>query len=218
MRQRPGRVPLIVAALAPASLVLSHDLSFLASYGSSFRSVLVATGHDGRWTEMVGMVIGLSALLAFVATVRLGVLWRRVRSLEAGRRRSLALAPSELARCVARVWPWLLAVTLALFLGQENLERLAQDGSVPGLTPLFGASTIPPIAVIMVVSAVVSAVGALFARSHEILVARIRAALAAARPPRRALQLRVPVSVVCPSVSLIAAHLGRRAPPLAQAA
>jgi hypothetical protein len=123
MRSRLGRTPFVIAALAPASLVLVHNLTFLAAYGSQFQAVLRATGHDGRWTATVMVVVVVSALLAGVGLARLGWLWLQARSLERvhGHRPKTDF-PGYL-RILARLWPWLAFVTAVLFVGQENLEQ-----------------------------------------------------------------------------------------------
>ena len=130
MRSRPGRTSLVTAALAPASLVLVHDLSFLAAYGSQFQAVLRATGHDSRWTSTVALVITISALLGIVGAARLAALWFRARRLErvAGRRPTTDVR--GYLRLILRIWPLLALLTAVLFLGRENLELAARGEAV----------------------------------------------------------------------------------------
>jgi hypothetical protein len=211
MRLRPGRVPLLLAALAPASLVLSHDLSFLAVYGPEYRAVLLATGHDGRWSSTVSIVVAISALLAAAALGRLAVLWWQARGLEAT---FPALSGRPLLGRVASFWPRLLLLTALLFLAQENAEHLAQGAGPAGLGPLFARGPVQPFEIVALVSLIASMVAALFLWTHAALIAGIRAALSrrhrAGRPPVAA----TPIRYDRPRGPLIALHLGRRAPPL----
>jgi hypothetical protein len=213
MRLRSGRVPLLLAALAPASLVLSHDLSFLVSYGPWYRAVLAATGHGGRWTDAVAAVLLVSGLLAIVAAARLVALWSRARSLEARTGAGGGLPRSDYAGSLIRVWPWLLCITALLFVTQENLERLAQGMPLPGIGVLVGDTTVPPIAIIAAVSLSLSLLAALFTWSRATLVERIRAAIARRRRPAIASTTRPTAHHDLPSASRPALHHGRRAPP-----
>lgn len=214
MRQRLRRTPLIIAALAlaPASLVLVHDLAFLATYGSQFKAALLATGHDGRWTSTVSVVISLSALLWFVGLARLASLWLQARALEriAGQRPTIDV--HAYFRILFRIWPWLALVTAALFVCQENLEHAALGAPLPGIEPLLGGLTVPPLLVLASVTLVLSALGALLVWSHAALTARITAALGTRRPAR-ALRSRRPAAPTWAPAPVMSLNLGRRAPP-----
>jgi hypothetical protein len=212
MRQRLRRTPLIIAALAPASLVLVHDLAFLATYGSRFQAALLATGHDGRWTSTVSVVISLSALLGFVGVARLASLWLQARALEriAGQRPTIDV--HGYLRILFRIWPWLALVTAFLFVCQENLEHAALGAPLPGIEPLLGGLTVPPLLVVASVTLVLSVLGALLVWSYAALTARIAAALGTRRPAR-ALLTRRPAAPTWAPDSVMSRNLGRRAPP-----
>jgi hypothetical protein len=213
MRSRLGRTPFVIAALAPASLVLVHNLTFLAAYGSQFQAVLRATGHDGRWTATVMVVVVVSALLAGVGLARLGWLWLQARSLERvhGHRPKTDF-PGYL-RILARLWPWLAFVTAVLFVGQENLEQASLGEPLPGLEPLLSGSSLPPFVILTAVTFVLAALGALLRWGHATLTARIAAALRTRRPAPAALALRQPAMPTRTPSSIMSRNLGRRAPP-----
>jgi hypothetical protein len=98
-----------------ASLVLAHNLIFIAGYGSRFGSVLVHTGHDHGWTVGTAMP-GLSVLasaaypnaVAIILAVALGISmvaallgWRSsvlIARIQAARSAGPAAAPLSLRR------------------------------------------------------------------------------------------------------------------------
>jgi hypothetical protein len=213
MGSRLGRTPLVIAALAPASLVLVHDLSFLTAYGSQFQAVLRATGHDGRWTSTVSMVIAVTTMLGVVGLARLASLWSQARTLEHVSGQRPPRNVSGYLRIVLRIWPWLSLLTALLFLGRENLEHAALGAPLPGLEPLLAGPTIPPLLVLGSVTFVLSALGALLVWGHATLTARIAAALGIRRPARISTARRRPAAPASASASILALNLGRRAPP-----
>lgn len=213
MRPRIGRTPLVIAALLPASLVLVHDLAFLAAYGSQFHAILVATGHDSRWTSTVSVVIAVSSLLGVVALARLAALWLQARALErtAGQRR-----PSDVSgylRILLRMWPWLAFLTAVLFLGQENLEQATRGAPLPGFEPLLNGQSVLPLLVLAAVTFVLAALGGLLVWGHATLAARIAAALRTLRPRSSPRASRPLVAPTWTPWSVMALNLGRRAPP-----
>ena len=212
MRQRVRRTPLIIAALAPVSLVLVHDLAFLATYGSQFDAALLATGHDGRWTSTVSVVISVSALLGFVGLARLASLWLQARALERVADRRPTTDVRGYLRILLRVWPWLALVTGVLFLGQENLEHAVLGAPLPGIDPLLSGRTVPPLLVLALVTFVLSALGALLVWGHAALTARIAAVLGTRRPAR-VLLTRRPTAPTWAPAPVMSLNLGRRAPP-----
>ena len=213
MRPRIGRTPLVIAALLPASLVLVHDLAFLAAYGSQFHAVLVATGHDSRWTSTVTVVIAVSALLGILGLARLAALWFQARGLEriAGQRPPRDV--SGYLRIVLRIWPWLALLTAVLFLGQENLEQAALGAPLPGIEPLVNGQSVSPLLVLAAVTFVLSALGGLLVWGHATLMARIAAALRTLRPRPAPRASRRPLAPTWTPSSVMARNLGRRAPP-----
>jgi hypothetical protein len=213
MRPPIGRSPLVVAALAPASLVLVHNLVFLAAYGAQFQVVLTATGHDGRWEATVTVVAVLSANLGGVGLARLGFLWLKARSLGRARGHRPVVDVRAYLRVLAPLWLRLSLVTAALYLGQENLEGAAIGQPLPGLEPLLSGWSVPPLAVLASVTLLLAALGALFLWGDEALVARIAAALRRGRRAEAPVARRPPSAPSRAIASLLSLNLGRRAPP-----
>lgn len=216
MRRPTLRLVATVAALSPVSLVLAHNLSFLAAYGSNSDDVLRATGHAEAWTSAVRAVIAVSAALGLAAFVRLLALWRTASRVE----RELGVQPRTdwraLGRTVLGLWVWLAVLTAAWFLVQENLERLAMGQPLPGLDPLLEGGLVGPLLIVPAISLIVALVGGLFRWGIAALRARIAAAIAAHRRARPATVRRPSGADARPS-SLLARNRGLRAPPIALA-
>jgi hypothetical protein len=208
-----GRVPLVIAALTPASLVLVHDVSFLAAYGASYRAVLAATGHDGRWTSTVTIVLVVSALLGTVGGARLGWLWLRARSLDRDGGSGRISNVRGYVRVLARIWPWLALLTAALFVAQENLEAVARGVPLPGLEPLLARSSAPAPVILGLTTFAVAALGALLLWGHETLTARFAASPGTPRPAPAPPAVRPSTTPERAPASILSLHLGRRAPP-----
>ena len=214
MSLRRSRVLLAVAVLAPASVVLVHDLSFLAEFGPSFRAALRATGHDDRWASTVAIVLAVSTLLVSLALARLTFLWLKARSLEriAGNRSHVDAG--AYLRLIARTWPSLAVVTAVIFLVQENIERLTVGEPLPGLEPLVSGPSARPIEILALVSLALAALGALLLWGHTTLVARIEAAHRRSTARGRAPLVRRPIvptsRALRPPASV---NLAQRAPP-----
>jgi hypothetical protein len=213
MRVGGRRVVLVIAALAPASLVLTHDLSFLAAYGGSYRAVLAATGHDARWSSTVTLVLVVSALLVAVGLARLGWLWLRARSVERGGAAGRAWDIGGYLRVLATIWPWLALTTAALFVWRENLEAAALGAPLPGIGPLLSGSSVPTPAILALVTFAIAALGALLLWGHDSLIARIEAARTSLRPAHSPLATMPPAPRTHAPTSILSLNLGRRAPP-----
>jgi hypothetical protein len=193
--------------------VLSHDLSFLATYGADYELALRATGHGEQWTLTVAVVLAISMALLSAASVRMAILWRRTRALEreAGTRGDRDW--SSLGRRVLWIWVVLGGATVLAFVAQENVERIVAGGVAPGIEPLLPPGGIGPLPIIAAVSLLAAAVGCLFTEAPRALRARIAAALARLQAGRPAATPRPPVADVHRPCSLLARNLGRRAPP-----
>ncbi len=217
MRRPKVRLAAWVAALSPVSLVLSHDLSFLAAYGPGYSAALRATGHDARWTSAVAAVIAVSAVLGVAALSRLLSLWRRARRAERDSRTRARPGWRAYARTVLVIWAPLALATAGWFLAQENLERVSAGLPPAGLEPIVGPGLGGPLLIIPAVSLVVALVGGLFRWGAAALRARIAAAAAAAARPRPA-RVRVPAAPRLRRSRGLAHNLGLRAPPTPLAA
>ncbi len=214
--QRPSPRPaLVVAVLSPLSLVLSHNLAFLLSYGSEMHLALRATGHDGAWSDAANLVVACSAALGLAGGARIAVLWLAVRRL--GREAGGATNPGwrGFGSLLLRAWLGILAVTTAWYLVQEHLERLAVGQVAPLLDPLLAGGLGGPLLVIPAVSLLAALVGALFRWSVSALLARLTAAGRPTRVRRRPVSGRRPAGRVTHPSALLARRLGLRAPPMA---
>jgi hypothetical protein len=182
-----SRAVLAWVALASVTLVLAHEVVFLAGYGTRFGMALADSGHDARWARAVVAVLTLGALLAVAAGWRLYQLRTLARTLSEGRPRRASvtggLTMPVLRRPVLRAWATLLASTTVTFLIQENWERLVAGQAPPGLGVLGSPEYPNSLLVILVVTLVVGVIAGLYRWHRDALVARIAAARS--RWPRR---------------------------------
>jgi len=161
------------ATLVAMSLVLSHELVYLARYGSAYGEALVHSGHGVGWSRAVAVVVALGLLLALAGA---GQLVRLARAAAAARpQRPGRPAVRVLASRWLRAWGYLSAATLALLTIQENAERAATGLAAPGLGLLATPEYAWGWAIAIAVAAVVSLVAVLFAWRRDVLLARIRA-------------------------------------------
>ena len=213
--QRPSMgLALVVLALSPLSLVLSHNLVFLLAYGSEASLVLRATGHDATWFNAVRLVFACSAVLAVAAAARVAVLWQTARRLERGTGRLAHTGWRGFGRLLVRMWIALALITALWFLVQENAERLFIGEAAPLLDPLLEGGPTGPLLVIPAISLLAALVGTLFRWGVSALLARITAARLARKRPRPSVVPR-PVGRISHPSALLARHLGLRAPPAA---
>jgi hypothetical protein len=198
------------------TLVLAHELVFLARYGSDYGVALIYSGHGEAWQQSVSFVLLLGCVLLVAALLRLHQLGLRVRALARPARRAGRPPGREDLHYRPLLWTWLqttawLAPCVAILLTiQENAERAAVGLPTPGLW-LLGSPDYPAGAwIVLAVSAVVALVASLYRWRRDRLVARLRAArLRFARAPRlpRLVHRRIPRG------SRLARRLGLRAPP-----
>jgi len=206
---------LSLATLSLAALILGHHLVFLTAYGPEYWTMLERTGHGPVWAITVATVAILSAGLVFLALRRLASLRRQARTVQENGATVRDASLRDLAGVVTRLWCLVVVVSLALFVLNENLERIAIGVPAPGIAILAsGIGHTSPILVFMAVSAAVALVAGLYRWRRDVLLARVRAGrltwdrLAHARPPRPSLlPRRRPRSVV-------GSRLAGRAPPL----
>jgi hypothetical protein len=204
---------LSLATLSLAALILGHHLVFLSAYGPQYWTLLERTGHGPVWAITVATIAILCAGLVFLALRRLTSLRRLARAVETGGTTVRDGRLRHLARQVIRLWAVIVTVSLALFVLNENLERVANGLPVPGLTLLAGVGHASPILVFALVAAAVALVAGLYRWRRDILLARLRAERQAwdrsadAHPARpSSLARRRPRSVV-------GSRLAGRAPP-----
>ena len=203
------------AVTALASLVLAHSLIFIAGYGSRFGAAMQQSGHDHGWALAAATSIGLAGSTLGIALGRLIHLRRTAR-----RARAVTL-PTEpgLGAFATRWLAWwiaLAAITVVLFVLQENLELAGVGTRSPGFGVLTSAAYPNAIAIIVAVALGISLVAALLGWRASVLTARIEAArLRTGTSAAPAVRLHEPIDRR--QASLLGRRLAGRAPPLVPA-
>ncbi|HEY8871039.1 MAG TPA: hypothetical protein VIM30_16850 [Candidatus Limnocylindrales bacterium] len=173
-----------LGALATAALLFAHEAVYHLRFGFGPRltGAMSAGGHDAYWRIFLALALCAAASLTLATAVRLAGLAWRVRRLErqpAGKAaRSHEIAPgyrTELLGLWRRLYP---TVALA-FIAQENVERLAAGGGLPGPGILGGSGLLLALAVVGGVTLVVSAAGAIVRLRIRRLEAQLADAAAA---------------------------------------
>jgi hypothetical protein len=195
------------------SLVLAHDLTFLARYGSAYGEALAHAGHGAGWDRAVATILVLAALVALGALARLRALSRDV-TVTVSRSADAEAVPGR-ARVAGRWasdWIRLSAVVGGLLTLQENVERLLAGLTPPGVLALLSPEYAFGWLIVVAVAAVMACVVALYRWRRSILIARrtprdrhVSTAVPAASPLDRGLRARQ---------SLLGRRGGLRAPPL----
>lgn len=204
----------ITGTLVLAALALGHELIYLLAhgFGEGYARAMQEGGHDRYWTSFVLIVLVVTGCLSVVAAAQ----WRRLRRLAVGvGAGTVRLADGGLDRFLELLRPLWLRVsagTIAAYLIQENTETASIGAPLPGLGVLGGEHAIA-LPVLLAVSLVVAAVGALVGWRREILLARIRAA-ARLRLRAPAATLRPALDVDRPANRREGRRNGVRAPPL----
>jgi hypothetical protein len=197
--------------LSLATLVVGHNLTFLATYGPDYGVALARTGHGAQWDDTVKSVLAAVGLLGATAALRLANLCWLVAH-RTTTRMLAGLSFRAYGRVVAPLWLRLFAISIALFVVQENYERWTAGLNLPGLAVLAPSRVLGPLPVFLLVSLLVAAVAALFRWGIETLEARIAATrlakqrVASAPGRRRARPERA-------RGSILGSNLAGRAPP-----
>jgi hypothetical protein len=209
LRRLRQRLPF--AGMGLLTLVLAHNLVYVAGYGAAYREMLSRTGHGGAWTTAVVVVLSLGLGLLVAAVWRIAVLTRQARALgpvPVGLRSRPDFVPG-----LVSLWVRLGVTGVALYTVQENIEHLRAGGDVPGIAVLMPSGGPDTLGIVAAVAAGVALVGQLFLWRRALLTARIAAARL--RLPRAAASFRRPLQDAgrCPS-SILGQRLAVRAPPL----
>lgn len=202
----------VVATLVLAAMAAGHELVYLLSHGpgDGYAAAMREGGHDRYWTSFVLVVLSVTAGLAAVAAAQL----RRLRRLAA----TVHVAGVEVADGGVRpflgllggLWLRVAVITSIGYLVQENLETASAGATVPGLGVLGGEHAVA-LPILVFVSLVVAAVGALVGWRREVLLARLR--VRTAFPPGRGEGIRLPSAAALPHPSIEPRRNGVRAPP-----
>ena len=201
-------------ALVVVSVVLAHELVYLARYGSLYNEVLVHTGHGEAWSSAVtaSLILTIGLVVAGVARLAwLGVLVRRA-PMRAAAATDGGLDVRALVRGFLRSTPRLVVLAVVLLSLQENVERALVGQALPGpfvlLTPEYAGG----LWITIGVGLGVAFVAALFDWRRRALLARLRAARIAI-PRHHASEPRRPLIVVRAPKSLLGRRSALRAPP-----
>lgn len=203
----------LTAVLSLAALVIAHNLVFLLTYGSDYGVALVRTGHDGRWSETVRVVLALVGLLLAAGAARLIWLARLVRRLgrtDYDRRPRVG----AYVRALLPLWARVFAIAMLLYLVQENYERWSIGQSLPGLAVLDSSALVGPVQVFLLVSLAVAATGALFSWGIAALEALVEASRTRHPRSEESYRPRRPTDILVRASSLLGRNLAGRAPPL----
>lgn len=201
----------ILAVLVMASLAVAHELIYLDAQrsGHAYQIAMTEAGHDGYWSNFVIAVGVVSAILLAVGIAQLRRLARLAAASGAGVLHVRDESVRHLARLVLPLWARVATLTTIVFLLQENIETAIVGHPMPGLYALAGQHGMA-LLVIVAVSFVVALTRALVRWRRDVLLARLRRAVAPR--PRAQLLLRHVESVLVQSADGIRRN-GVRAPP-----
>lgn len=202
-------------ALVVVSVVLAHELVYLARYGSRYNEALVHGGHGEAWAAAVAASLVLGIALAVLAVARLawlGVLVRRSHLRRGSNAASGDLDLRSLFRGFRKIGPRLVVLAVLLLSLQENVERGLTGQPLPGLLVLLSPEYAGALWITIAVGLAVTFVAALFDWRRRTLLAQLRAARLAA-PRRAAIEPRRPAVAVRPRASLLGLRSALRAPP-----
>jgi hypothetical protein len=205
--------PLAQAVLALIALALAHHAMYIVSGESGTASATGTPSADGYWRSIELVVAVAAAGLIATAAQQL---WRLRRQAQRVRLGSDIVPESELSylfRLFLPAWLRVTALTTALFVVQENIERSIIGAPLPGLYALAPADCQFAFLFIVGAAATVALVASLVRWRTLVLGARLRAASSGRRRTGSVRPLRQPLDHR-PVVQLLAAGLGMRAPPV----
>lgn len=202
----------VVATLALGALAAGHELVYLLSHGSGdgYAAAMREGGHDRYWTSFVLVVVAVTAGLAAVAAAQLRRLRRLAASVHVA---GVAVADGGVGRflgLLCGLWLRVAVITSIGYVVQENLETASAGATLPGLGVAGGEHALA-LPILVLVSLVVAAVGALVGWRREVLLARLR--VRTALPPGRGAAIRLPCAAALPHPSIEPRRNGVRAPP-----
>ena len=202
----------LAVALSLITLVLAHQLVYLATYGARAGVELARTGHDVQWSLTVASVALLTNGMAALAVRELVRLSRQACSAAGVAVDPRTSGARHLARDMFVLWIPTFVAAAALFVLVENAERLAAGLPAPGLAVLSASTFSDPLLIFEFVSGVVALVAALYRWRRDVLVARIRAVTR--RWPRARATFLPAANQIIRQPSAFALRPPGRAPPL----
>ena len=208
------------AALQLLALVLAHELTFLARYGSRYGEALAHAGHGASWSSAVVTSLVLGVLLGAIAVARLLHIARSASRVERTHPTNSAtragMAPRLVAlRGLASARAARTAVlTAALLTIQENLEHASSGLGMSGPSILLTPEYAGGLWIALAVGLVVGLVAALFRTVHNSLLARVRAAGASTNRSQGNATPRPREVSLAPVSSILGRRSALRAPPV----
>lgn len=174
----------VLGSLALASLALSHELVYLIAhgFGDGYTTAMREGGHDRYWTSFLLIVAVVTSALVAVGVAQVRRLRRLATAMQARTVRVRDVGLSRFFELLGPLWLRLSVVVSTAYVLQENIETATTGASWPGLGVLGGEHTIA-LPVLILVSLLVAAVGALAGWRREVILARLRAAARARRRP-----------------------------------
>ena len=168
----------VLASLALASLASGHEFIYLLSGGpgEGYAAAMREGGHDRYWTSFVLVVLAVLACLVAVSAAQLRRLRRLAARTAIGGHRVRDAATTRYRRLLGPLWLKVAAAAVAGYLLQENVETVSAGGPLPGFGVIGGEHALA-VPILVAVSLVVAAVGALVGWRREILLARLRSRL-----------------------------------------
>jgi hypothetical protein len=198
--------------MALASLAAGHELIYLLAHGPGEGYVVAMRegGHDRYWTSFVLIVMAVVACLGAVTTAQLLRLRRLAARAATGGLWVRDAATTRYLQLLGPLWLKVAVAVVVSYLLQENLETVGAGGPLPGLGVISGEHALA-VPVLVAVSLVVAAVGALVGWRREIFLARLR--LRFCPRPQHASEKRRPLHVDQPRRGCDGRRNGVRAPP-----
>ena len=167
-----------LGAMALAALALGHELIYVIRHGTgeAYAVAMRQTGHDGYWAGFLMIVFAVTSALVAVTLAQIRRLRRLAAATRAGSVSVHDLGPSRFVSLLGPLWLRLWVAVVAIYLLQENLETASTGAGLPGLVGVVGGEHSMAIPVLLTVSLLVAAVGALVGWRREVIIARLRAA------------------------------------------
>ncbi|MEX1173516.1 MAG: hypothetical protein WEG56_12995 [Chloroflexota bacterium] len=167
----------ILGALVLAALLLSHELIYLIAHGlgEGYAAAMRESGHDRYWTSFLLVVAVATIALVAVVVAQFRRLQRLAIAMRAG---TLRVGDAGGSRFFALLRPLALRLSVAVvaaYVLQENIEIATSGAGLPGLGVLAGEHAVA-LPILIAVSLLVAAVGALVGWRREVMLARLRAA------------------------------------------